>query len=78
MVFRYEDGCWSQLCSKPSTPIKEIKFLSDQYFEMVFKNDKLGNVFALGPDVSFMKDGVYFKVIKTPAGEITEGSGSQN
>ncbi len=78
MVFRYEDGCWSQLCSKPSTPIKEIKFLSDQYFEMVLKNDKLGNVFALGPDVSFMKDGVYLKVIKTPARDITEESGSQN
>ena len=78
MLFRYDDGCWAQLFSKTSTSIKEIKFMSQQYFDMVFNNDKLGNVLALGPEVSFMNNGVNLKVVNPPAQEIPEPTGHKD
>ncbi len=78
MMFRYDDGRWAQLSSKTSTSIKEIKFMSEQYFDMVFNNNKLGNVLALGPGVSFMNDGVYLKVVNPSAEEIPEPTGAKD
>jgi hypothetical protein len=52
--------------------------MSQQYFDMVFNNDKLGNVLALGPEVSFMNNGVYLKVVNPPVQEIPEPTGHKD
>ncbi len=75
MLFKCDDGSWTQLSPQTSTTTKEIKFMSDQYFDMVFSNERLGDIFALGPDVSFTNNGTCFRVVNPPAQAMPEPPG---
>ncbi|HIE43267.1 MAG TPA: VWA domain-containing protein [Candidatus Omnitrophica bacterium] len=59
-----EDGSWIDSRYRKGMRVKKVKYLSDEYFEILRKKPELGKYFAIGENISVVLDGICFMVEK--------------
>jgi hypothetical protein len=64
--FFLKDGIWvdSEIKDGSKLPVVEVKFGSDQYFELLKREPALGQYFALGEEVRVAYNGTVYNVSK--------------
>jgi Ca-activated chloride channel family protein len=65
-LFKNEGAYWVESGSRGSEPEEEVNFLSDRYFNLVAEDYEKGPIMAMGPEVSFMNNGTFFRVTRSP------------
>lgn len=68
-IFKHDAGQWVELTLEKPLPQKEIKFLSEEYFDLVLNEAKLGSVLALGTQVCFIHNDANVKIVNSEAGK---------
>jgi Ca-activated chloride channel family protein len=60
--YKRQDGYWVDSKYKEEMKIKEIKYLSKEYFELIKKNSKLAKYFGIGKNVIVVYDGECYRI----------------
>ena len=63
-TYYLKDGIWkdSSITDDTSLPVKEIKFGSDQYFELIRKKPRIASHLSVGTKVDLIWEGVLYKI----------------
>jgi hypothetical protein len=63
-TFYQSDGVWtdSEFKAEAKLPVVKLKFASDEYFDLIGKEPKLAEFFALGPRVVVVWNGKVYQV----------------
>ena len=62
-TFYLKDGIWTEQGIDNQKSAIEIKFLSDEYFNLLQKNDQIKNILAVGEKIVFKWEGKIYKIV---------------
>ena len=60
--YKRQDGSWVDSKYKEEMEIKEIKYLSKEYFDLIKKNSQLAKYFGIGKNVIVVYDGECYRI----------------
>ena len=63
-TFQLEDGVWIDTAYTEDMKVKEVKYMSDEYLDLLSEKPELGKYFALGEQIIVVFKGTCYKVTK--------------
>ena len=63
-TFYSKDGVWVDSAYKEGSPVKEVKFNSDEYFKLLAEKPALAKFLSVGTKVVVVLDGVNYKIVE--------------